>query len=170
MHGLLNRLRIISKLREGQKIDTTNNGINIYTDGWYNWAIRKFYRDNKDEGTRFLLDTYRSFGQSIQTVIDEYKNLGKPNTIHVLINAATELRNSINGLDNLSKTYANYPKTIAEIEGIIRDYIIVTYNTLLDAIPEERIPNMLHNDIMYGGIVMYKSNKKLADKADEFDD
>ena len=56
-HDLLCKLRIISKLKVNQKLDTTN-GLNIYTEGWISWMYRKINRDNKDEGVRFLDELY----------------------------------------------------------------------------------------------------------------
>lgn len=159
MHDLLNKLRIIGKVREGQKLDTTNGNINVYTDTWFNWAMRKWNRDNKDEGVRYLRDLYKSLQQSVETVINESKiassDVKKSLAIYVLINAATELKASIRGLDNLAKTYVGYPTTLASLEGILRDYVIVTYSSLLDAIPESKLTKELRESITYAGIIVY---------------
>ena len=167
MHDLLNKLRIISKIREGQKLDTSN-GLHIYTETWTNWLVRKWYRDNKDEGVRYLRDLYKSFGQSVETVINEAKTAKnetrKSQAIYVLINAATELRASINGLDSLSKTYTGFPTTVAALEGILRDYVIVTYSLLIEAIPENRIPKEFKESIMYAGQIIVKGQEPAASK------
>jgi hypothetical protein len=159
MHEHLNKLRIISKIHEGQKLDTSN-GLYIYTDGWVSWAIRKWYRDNKDEGVRYLRDLYKSFGQSVETVITEARTSSnetrRSQAIYVLINAATELRASISGLNALSKTYTGYPTTVAALEGILRDYVIVTYSLLVEAIPENRRPTAFNESIMYAGQIIIK--------------
>ena len=160
MHELLNKLRIIGKIKEGQKLDTSNGGLHIYTDSWTAWALRKWNRENKDEGIRYLRDLYKSFGQSVETVINEAitgKNeTRKSQAIYVLINAATELRASIRGLDALSKTYVGYPTTVAALEGILRDYVIVTYSLLVEAIPESRRPKEFKESIMYTGQIIIK--------------
>ena len=158
MHGLLNKLRIISKIKEGQKLDTSN-GLSVYDDGWFNWFLRKWNRDNKDEGIRFVLDLYKSLQQSIETIINESKvshpESKKSMAIYVLINAASELKASIRGLDNLCKTYAKFPTAVAAIDGILKDYVIVTYSSLLEAIPADKLTKDLKESITYGGIIVY---------------
>lgn len=167
MHDLLNKLRIIGKIKEGQKLDTSN-GLYIYTDSWSSWLVRKWYRESKDEGVRYLRDLYKSFGQSVETVINEVvtcKNeTRKSQAIYVLINAATELRASIKGLDSLSKTYTGYPTTVAALEGILRDYVIVTYSLLIEAIPEARRPKEFKDTIMYAGQIIIKGQDPTASK------
>lgn len=151
MHDLLNKLRVISKIKEGQKLDTAN-GLNVYTEGWVNWLLRKWNRDNKDEGIRNLRDLYKALQQSVETVINESK---KSMATYVLINAASELKASVKGLDNMCKTYANFPTTVAALDGILKDYVIVTYSSLMEAIPEDKLTKDLQESITYGGVVVY---------------
>lgn len=151
MHDLLNKLRVISKIKEGQKLDTAN-GLNVYTEGWVNWLLRKWNRDNKDEGIRNLRDLYKALQQSVETVINESK---KSMATYVLINAASELKASVKGLDNMCKTYANFPTTVAALDGILKDYVIVTYSSLMEAIPEDKLTKDLRESITYGGVVVY---------------
>jgi hypothetical protein len=173
VHSQLNKLRIISKIKEGQKLDTAN-GLHIYTDGWINWLSRKWYRDNKDEGIRFLLDLYKSFGQSVETIINEskltYKNANLSiitreylysRQVYGMITAAVELKSSIKGIDCLTKTYAGFPATTASLEGIVRDYIVVIYSLLLDAIPDDKKPKDLLEDIIYDGQTVFRGNEQL---------
>lgn len=158
MHDLLNKLRIISKIKEGQKLDTAN-GLNVYTEGWMNWLLRKWNRDNKDEGIRYLRDLYKALQQSVETVINESKHSSseakKSVATYVLINAATELKASVKGLDNMCKTYANFPTTVASLDGILKDYVIVTYSSLMGAIPSDKLTEDLRESITYGGVVLY---------------
>lgn len=158
MHDLLNKLRIISKIKEGQKLDTAN-GLNVYTEGWMNWLLRKWNRDNKDEGIRYLRDLYKALQQSVETVINESKHSSseakKSVATYVLINAATELKASVKGLDNMCKTYANFPTTVASLDGILKDYVIVTYSSLMGAIPSDKLTEDLRESITYGGVVVY---------------
>jgi hypothetical protein len=155
MHEHLNKLRIISKLKESQKLDTTK-GINIYTYSLYNWILRRWARENKEETIRTLRDLYKSFGQSVETVINDYTTHKKLQLVYVLINSAIELRASILGLDNLSKTYSAFPATTSALEGIVRDYIIVIYDLLLNTIPKENWPSEFNETIMYQNIIIYK--------------
>lgn len=159
-HDLFNKLRIISKIKEGQKLDVSNGGLNVYTDGWINWFFRKWNRDNKDEGIRQLRDLYRSIQQSIETVVDESKySISESKRImamRALINAASELKSSIRGLDNMRKTYAGYPATIASLDGILKDYVMVTYSLLLEAIPKNKLTPELRETITYCNNVIYR--------------
>jgi len=165
MHDLLNKLRIISKVRENQKLDTSN-GLNVYTDGWVNWMLRKWHRDNKDEGIRFLRDQYKALQQSIETVINELRHspseTKKAMATYVLINAASELKASVRGLDNLCKTYTNYPTTVAALDGILKDYVIVTYSALIEAIPPDKLTKDLRESITYNGAIVYKGEEDIA--------
>jgi hypothetical protein len=175
MHDLLNKLRIIAQVKEGQKLDTTN-GLDVYTEGWINWAFRKWYRDSKDEGIRFLRELYRSLQQSVETVVGEYNN--SPNktrramAINVLMNTAVELKSSVRGLDNLRKTYMGYPSTVAHIHGIIRDYVIVTYATLLDVIPAKKLTDDLRESITFDAKIIYNGidGMHIPAKASNVDD
>ena len=157
MHDLLNKIRIISKIREGQKLDT-NNGLNVYTEGWFNWIARKWNRDTKDEGVRYLRDLYKSVQQTVENVINETKQPAPKQTmaVYVLVNTATELKASVRGLDNLCKTYAHYPTTVAAIDGILKDYVIVTYSSIIDAIPDEKLTKELRESVSYSGNIIYK--------------
>ena len=154
MHDLLNKLRIIGKIREGQKLDVAN-GLHVYSDSWFNWIMRKWNRDNKDEGVRCILDLYKALGQSVDVLINDTKNvkndIKRINNVYVMINIASNIKNSIKGLDNLAKTYNNYPSTTSAIEGIVKDYVVVIYNSLIDNIPLEKIPKDLLDNILFMG-------------------
>ncbi len=164
MHELLTKLRVISKIREGQKLDASN-GLTVYTDGWINFFLRKWNRDNKDEGVRVLRDLYKALQQSVETIINESKHSPsdskKSMAIYVLINAASELKSSIRGLDNMCKTYAGYPTTIASLDGVLHDYVLVTYSSLLEAIPHNKLTPELRESITYCGKIVYKGTDGL---------
>ena len=161
MHDLLNKLRIIGKVREGQKLDVAN-GLHVYSDSWTNWLMRKWNRDNKDEGVRCILDLYKSLAQSVEVLINDTKSakndVKKANNIYVMINIASNIKNSIKGLDNLAKTYNNYPSTTSSIEGIVKDYVIVIYNSLIDNIPSEKMPRDLLEQILFMGNTIYENS------------
>ena len=158
MHNLLVKVRIIGKIKEGQKLDTCN-GLHVYNDGWINWFFRKWNRDNKYEGVRCIKDLYRTLEQTVDALVSETKrckdDAKKSRNTYVMINTAIDIKNSINGLDNLTKTYIQYPSTTAAIEGILRDYVVVIYNTLLENIPKDKLPETLNENIIYSGMPLY---------------
>lgn len=136
MHEQLNQLRLIGILRVGNSIDTINK--TIYEPTWYMWLYRKYYHDDKDCVTRFLQEFYRNLQQTSEALIrDLHAHEAAKWNIKIAITMAEELRASIRGLENLSKTYAKYPKTVTEIKGIVQDYAVVIYKRLLETIPEE---------------------------------
>lgn len=158
MHEHLNKLRIISKIRASQRLDTTN-GLTVYEESIYNWFLRKYYHDNKDEGTRYLQDLYRSIDQSVEQLTNDIRRMKDENKkirkIHIAINLAEKIKLSVYGVENLAKTYAPYPKTTATLEGVIQDFAVVTYTQLLEVIPKERISKLLKENITYNGIILY---------------
>ena len=165
-HELLTKLRVISKIKEGQKLDTAN-GLNIYTDGWINWLMRKWNRDTKDESVRYLRELYISIGQSIDPIIKTAlmspHTRRKQNAIYILVSAAKEIRASVKGLDALARTYSAFPTTIAALEGIVTDYIIVTYNAIITAIPIHVIPKDFKESVLYSGRVIIKGLRSKED-------
>ncbi len=164
MHSLLNKLRIISKIRPGQRLDTTNE-LTVYEEGWTSWIYRKWYRDNKDETIRVLQDLYKSIEQHTEQLISSVSTSSPLylKKIRVIINLAKQLYLSIEGLDNLAKTYSNYPKVVASIEGIIQDYAIASFAILIASIPEDNLLPVLKRDITFNGSVCYDNPNKVHD-------
>ena len=66
LHNYLTKLRIISKIPENGRLDTTQNDLNIYYNSLTNWVWRKFSGDSKDCTTKYLVILYREiFNNSI---------------------------------------------------------------------------------------------------------
>lgn len=159
LHEQLNKLRIISKLREGQSLYTKEN-ITVYEFSYLNWAWRKWYNDNKEEVVRYLQEFYRSVDQSVEMLIldimrttDETK---RNKLLHVSVNLAEKIKHSVCGVENLSKTYAAFPKITAMLEGIIQDFAAVTYKQLIEIIPAEIRTRDLNSNMTYCNNILYK--------------
>lgn len=159
LHEQLNKLRIISKLREGQSLYTKEN-ITVYEFSYLNWAWRKWYNDNKEEVVRYLQEFYRSVDQSVEMLIldiirttDETK---RNKLLHVSVNLAEKIKHSVSGVENLSKTYAAFPKITAMLEGIIQDFAAVTYKQLIEIIPAEMRTRDLSSNMTYCNSILYK--------------
>lgn len=161
LHEQLNKLRIISKVRAGQRLDTTND-LTVYEESLLNWLLRKYYHDNKDEGVRYLQDLYRSIQQTVEHLISDISttqdSIKKFNKIQVAINLAEKIKSSITGIENLSKTYSSYPKTTAMLEGIIQDYAISIYVQLLEIIPKNKYTKALNESVSFLGTILYQNN------------
>ncbi len=161
IHDYLNKLRLISKLKEGQSLCVKDH-VSIYEFNYVNWFWRKLYNDNKNEVARFLQEFYKSIDQSVELLVSDLKN--KPKNISVIINLAEKIKLSIHGIENLSKTYNNYPQIVAILEGIIQDYAISSYKQLLENIPVNCRTKYLNDDVMYNETVLYTN--KVADSED----
>jgi hypothetical protein len=164
LHEQLNKLRIISKLREGQSLYTKEN-ITVYEFSYLNWAWRKWYNDNKEEVVRYLQEFYRSVDQSVEMLIldiirttDETK---RNKLLHVSVNLAEKIKHSIIGVENLSKTYAAFPKITAMLEGIIQDFAAVTYKQLVEIIPKSMHTRDLSSNMTYCNSILYKCSSEL---------
>jgi len=161
-HSLLNKLRVIGQIKEGQKLSTNGNNLFIYNDGWLNWILRKWSHDSKDEGVRTLRDLYRSLDQSTDALISDTKSqneVKRTDALYFIINIAIELKNSIKGLENLTKTYVGYQTTIAEIEGIVKDFAVVRYRALLNVIPADKLSKELKESITFRGTYVYRGTE-----------
>lgn len=161
MHDQLNKLRLISKLREGQSLYTVN-GLTVYEFSYWNWAWRKLYGDNKNEVTRYLQEFYKSTDQLVDQLVSDIKtskeDIKKEKLINVAANLAEKIKSSIVGIEKLSKTYAQYPRTISVLEGIVQDFAVVTYKQLIKAIPDVYLNKSLKENIIYNGTVIYVGN------------
>jgi hypothetical protein len=159
MHEHLNKLRIISKIRKGQKLDTTHGQLSVYEPGFLNWIYRRYYGDNKEESARFLQDFYKSLEQSAQQLISEIKINSSDEDrynrlIYVAINLAEKIKVSLHGIECLSHTYMTFPKMTATLEGIVQDFAVVTYRQLIEVIPEEQMTKALRSKVLYNDMTL----------------
>lgn len=162
MHEHLNKLRIISTIREGQKLNTSHGQLSVYEPGVINWFYRKWNNDSKDEGTNCLRTFYTNLDQAVEQHLNEIKNCEarenhkKKRLLYVASTIAEKIKLSIAGIEKLSKTYVEYPKTTSELEGIVQDIAIVTYKQLIENLPGEYITDKLKERITYNGTTLYK--------------
>lgn len=136
----LTNLRIISHLEVGQKLDTKNNRLDIYTMSWYwpTWLYRKFVQDNKIECVEYLRNLYKDIEQDAARIIDSYKSASDPcgqlKYYKLLLKFAEKLASSIRGLNNLKETYKGFQRTQADIESLKEDNAIIIIENILNQI------------------------------------
>lgn len=159
IHDALNKLRLISRLREEQSLSTTSGNISIYDFTVWNWLVRKFYNDNKSEVTRWLLDFYINLDQITEQLISDICNgkdeVKKNRLIEIAVTLAERIKCSVIGIENLSKTYSPYPKTVAELDGLIQDFLIITYRHLMHVLPNDKLTKILRENVVYHGVLYY---------------
>lgn len=157
LHEPLNKLRIIAKIKPGQKLNTINQ-FDIYTDSLYNRLVRMLSRENRFENTRYLQNFYKNVFDLSDNLIKEYKNINDTNKkkymLQTIINVASELKESVTGLNNLLETYQTSEKTVAEIDGIIKDYFIITYNALLESLQPAELSDALKKPVIFNNKVI----------------
>lgn len=153
-------LSIISKIKEKQKLGVYINDIKIYSDSWSDWISRKWYRQTKEDTIMFLKELYNTISQSVHLIISDINekdmsNETKISLINILINLVDTLRLSITGLENLSKTYAESLKTVANIENLVRETVMPLYKKIIKAIPDEYHKDDMLNNIIFMDKVIY---------------
>ena len=156
LHGYLCKLRIISKIPVGGKLDTTQNNLDIYNNGMFNWIYRKIYGDNKENATKYLIDLYReinSFSEQLMDNIESEKNVARERRkIIMLVSLTEKMKESINGIRNLIGTYKAYLKIVSLLECLEQDILIPQYRILLKFIPDQYYTDILRLPISYSHV------------------
>ena len=156
LHNYLTKLRIISKIPEHGRLSITNNDLNIYYGGLFEWVLRKAYGDNKDGTTKYLIDLYReinSFSEQLMYNINTEQNtIRQRKKIIMLVSLTEKLKESLSGIRNLIGTYKDYLKIVSLLECLEQDVIIPQYKTLLKFIPKIYHTQILKTSIKYSHI------------------
>lgn len=153
LHLYLCKLRIISKIPVGGKLNITQNDLNIYYGGLFGWLFRKAYGDNKDNAAKYLVDLYReinSFSEQLMYNIEiENSEVRKRKKIAMLVSITEKLKESLTGVRNLIGTYKSYLKIVSLLECLEQDVIIPQYRILLKFIPDVYHTEILKTVITY---------------------
>ena len=156
LHLYLCKLRIISKIPIGGKLDISHNDINIYYGGIVGWMLRKAYGDNKDNAAKYLIDLYKeinSFSDQLMYNIDNENNsITNHKKINMLLSLTEKLKESLTGIRNLIGTYKQYLKVISLLECLEQDVIIPQYRTLLKFIPKQYYTDILKSPITHAHV------------------
>jgi hypothetical protein len=138
LHLYLYKLRIVSKIPVGGKLDITYNDINIYYGGFIGWVYRKLSGDNKDNAAKHLIDLYKEineFGDQLMYIIQSETNkILIIKKLNMLVSLTDKLKESLVGVRNLIGTYKQYLKVVSLLECLEQDVIIRQYNALIDFI------------------------------------
>jgi len=153
LHLYLCKLRIISKVPIGGKLDISQNDLNIYYGGIVAWMFRKAYGDNKDNATKYLIELYKeinSFSDQMMYNINMEKNsIVIRKKINMLVSLTEKLKESLIGIRNLIGTYKYYLKIVSLLECLEQDVIIPQYKSLIKFIPKEFYTEILKKPIIY---------------------
>lgn len=151
-HDQLDKLRIIAKIKEGDKLDV-RYGMDIQDTWWpiLSWLGRFFSKNSKEESIRCLQELYRSIGQTIEQLVESIAQAGDAQLeprVFTAVCFATKLKASLVGLENLAKTYSIYPSCVSQLEGIVQDYLWPSYQAIMKVIPEYRVTEELREPMI----------------------
>jgi hypothetical protein len=153
LHTYLVRLRIIAKIPERGRLDTTQNDLNIYYDNIVNWLWRKFQGDGKEQAVKYLIDLYREINsfsdQLMNNTNAETGDIRRRKKISLLVSLTEKLKESLTGIRHLIGTYKDYLKVVSLLECIEQDIVIPQYNILLKFIPYEYHTEILKTEISH---------------------
>ena len=156
LHLYLCKLRIISKIPVGGKLNTTQNDLNIYYGGVFGWLFRKAYGDSKENATKYLIELYReinSFSEQLMYNINtEQNDIRCRKKTTMLVSITEKMKESLTGIRNLIGTYKDYLKIVSLLECLEQDLIIPQYRTLIKFIPNEYHTEILKTEITYSHI------------------
>lgn len=135
----LTKLRIIAKIPENGQLDLTNNDLNIYSPGFASWVHRKIHGDGKLNTVGFLQKFYQEvtgFTTDLIQSAESDQNRDSKNRKHSLLaSLASNILESITGIENLGKTYRSYPKITSNLETIQKDIIEPQLATIRNSLP-----------------------------------
>jgi hypothetical protein len=158
LHQYLTKLRIISKIPEHGKLDTTQNDINIYYGTIMNWMWRKINGDSKNCTSKCLSALYREINafsdQLMYNIATERNTIYKNKKITMLVSLTEKIKESLVGIRNLIGTYKDYLKVVSMLECLEQDIIIPQYHLLKKFIPTEYHTTILRSDISHSHIHM----------------
>jgi hypothetical protein len=156
IHNYLVKLRVISKIPEHGRLDTTHNDLNIYYGGIFGWLFRKAYGDNKETSTKYLIDLYKEMNafsdQLMYNISIESNEILKRKKLSILVSLAEKMKSSLIGIRNLIGTYKNYLKIVSLLENLEQDIVIPQYRLLLKFIPKPYHTESLRTPITYSYI------------------
>lgn len=148
---LLVKLKIISKIRSNEKVEINNDKISLQDINFYNSLIRYIRGDSRDKTISYISDIINNSIDVLLTFINSnhLQNAIQNKNKHInddnisnnskyefmkcytsLLNLATELKNSLEGLENLRTTYQDDVHTASKIEVIMNK--ITTHTRLAD--------------------------------------
>ena len=158
LHNYLTKLRIIAKIPENGRLDTTQNDLNIYYNSLTNWCWRKFSGDSKDCTTKYLVSLYREINafsdQLMCNITTEQNPTQKNRKLTMIISLAEKIKESLSGVRNLIGTYKSYLKVVSVLECLEQDIILPHYYSLKKFIPIENHTDIIKSDISYSHIHM----------------
>jgi hypothetical protein len=152
LHSYLCKLKIIAKLPENGRFDTSNNDITIYANTLYNWARRKIIGYSKEDTTKYLVELYREIkgfaDQIMYNIATEHNTSVKISKMSMLISLAEKIKESLTGIKNLIDTYKGFYTTVSRLECLEQDIITPLYIAIKFFIPSQYHTKVLRSSLI----------------------
>lgn len=134
--NLIIKLETLSRIPKNGKLNLTANDIEIFQNSWIEWFKRWKSGDGREKTVERLNSFYDHVLQTSNDMInciavrcDDVRDKAED-----LSAIATELANSISGINNLRDTYIDDQKINAELRFICEQYITVPFHKIVDAL------------------------------------
>jgi hypothetical protein len=112
------KLKNISKIQPGKRVDTSNGEIKMYKGGLLEFFNRWRYGDGRDKAVKSFIEIYKDTTSITNHIMDTKIFDGK-----MLSNIKDHMNESLNGLQNFENTYSKDSNVSSQIT-VIRDMII----------------------------------------------
>ena len=112
------KLKNISKIQPGKRVDTSNGEIKMYKGGFLEFLNRWRYGDGRDKAVKSFIEIYKDTSNITDHIMETKIFDGK-----MLSNIKDHMKESLNGLQNFENTYSKDSNVSSQIT-VIRDMII----------------------------------------------
>lgn len=137
----LKTLRIISKILADGRLSIIDGNLFIYDYNLVNWCKRKLLNDGKTETVVYLQKFYLNLNSFTNRLVIEIgidlSNSNREKKKVLLRSIIRKLKESVNGLNNLIKTYILYPEIVSGLELIVQDIVQPQYQRLSHFLPQK---------------------------------
>lgn len=134
--NLIIKLETLSRIPKNGKLNLSANDIEIYQNNWVEWFKRWKSGDGREKTVERLnsfydhvLQTSNDMINCISVKCDDIREKAED-----LSAIATELANSIIGINNLRDTYIDDQKINAELRFICEQYITVPFHKIVESL------------------------------------
>ena len=115
----LRTIRKINQIDENNKLDTTDNEINIYIPTLINWLKRKIKGDGGIRSITYLNKVYAELDKDCNDIIDAKIVIHN----NFLLSIISELTNNIDAINRFKKHYEYNANIISDLDCLINDVI-----------------------------------------------
>lgn len=129
----LAKMRKVNQIDENNKLDTTENDINIYIPTFMNWVKRKVRGDGGIRSTLFLHKMYRDLEKDCNDIVVANSHIHD----NFLLSIANELKNNVEAINRFKQHYVDNANILADLDCLINDVILHLQKKIYDYLKKE---------------------------------